>query len=198
MNDELIRKRFGRLVVIKINNESLEYICKCDCGKEKITIKKYLIYGQTKSCGCLHKENPNKFKKTHGQSKTQAYRCWQAMKNRCLNSNGNRFSDWGGRGIDICDRWKQSFENFIEDMGNTDKGMSLERIDNERGYFKENCEWIPKGNQNKNKRSVPLVNLKGEMITLKEVWKRLNNKYCHQTIINKFKKNKLDDILKKM
>ena len=90
---DLVNKKFGKLEVIQVIKESPYpiYLCKCECGYEKIALRKYLLNGQTISCGCLKKNLPHLFKKTHGLIKTQAYHSWQGMKNRCLNKNDKYF-----------------------------------------------------------------------------------------------------------
>jgi hypothetical protein len=122
----------------------------CDCGKIKTSKFNSLSMGKVKSCGCYRKSfRPNL---THGMSKTRTYRIWRHMINRCHLENHPRFSEWGGRGIKVCDRWRYSFENFWEDMGEAKGNLSIDRINNQKGYSKENCRWATLEQQAQNKR----------------------------------------------
>ena len=154
----MIGKRFGMLTVqheaaIDYNPQTKRkshkwYCCKCDCGNHKV-IRGYAIKnGNNKSCGCLLLEQPI----THGMSKTPTYASWQAMKSRCLNTNQKSFLDYGKKGIEICTRWINSFEAFLEDMGERPKGCTLDRIDFTKGYYKENCRWATYHMQSNNRR----------------------------------------------
>jgi hypothetical protein len=117
---------------------------------------------------------------THGKSHTRTYGAWQSMKSRCLNPNHKRFNDWGGRGIKICKRWQDSFENFLEDMGEKPtKDHSLERINNDKGYSPDNCKWATKLEQSQNRR-MPKHNTSG----VKGV-SYYNNKYNARITVNK-------------
>lgn len=105
----------------------------------------------------------------HGLCRTPIYIKWYSIKSRCENKNNDSYKNYGGRGIRVCDRW-QKFENFLEDMGNSFKeGMSIERIDNNGNYCKENCKWIPMIEQVRNKRNVVLYEYKGEKLTIPEL-----------------------------
>jgi len=91
-------------------------------------------------------------KNTHGMSRSKEYTCWKAFKNRCLNSKNSQFKDYGGRGITVSDEWMR-FENFYADMGNCPPGCEIDRIDNEKGYSKDNCRWTTKKTNARNRRS---------------------------------------------
>lgn len=116
--------------------------CK-DCGK--------VLEARNKSGFCDSHVRQHT-KKTHGKTGTPAYKVWEKIRGRCNNPNNNRYYLYGGRGIEVCERW-DSFENFYEDMGEPN-GSSIDRIDNYKGYCKENCRWIPRADQGKNKRNV--------------------------------------------
>jgi len=88
----------------------------------------------------------------YGNSKTRTHKSWSAMRERCLNVNSDKFANYGGRGITICDRW-MSFENFYFDMGGRPEGTSIDRIDNDGNYEPENCKWSTSSEQNRNKRT---------------------------------------------
>jgi hypothetical protein len=130
------------------------YLCKCDCGNEKIIRADCLKSGNSKSCGCLWKEKCTN--RTHGASHGKTfmpeYKVWTGMKMRCQNPNAHGYKYWGGRGIKLCERW-QSFENFIADMGPrpSDK-HSIDRIDNDKHYEPGNCHWVTRDTQRKNQR----------------------------------------------
>jgi hypothetical protein len=150
--NDLTGQKFNRLKVIsRANNLSgkTAWNCVCDCGNESIVNGRDLKNGHTKSCGCLAIET----RTTHGLSKSPEYQVWRAMRSRCLSDNDPRYHDYGGRGITVCDRWNNSFEAFIEDMGmRPSNDLTLERIDNEKGYFPANCRWATWSDQIRNQR----------------------------------------------
>ena len=162
---DMIGKRFGRLVVISRAENSKaghpRWNCLCDCGGTTITDGQDLRNGHTKSCGCLHKERDSEVHIKHGMSETPNYGVWTDMKQRCLNPNNKHYKDYGGRGIVVCERWDK-FENFYADMGNKPKGLTLERRDNNKGYFPENCFWATRKEQNRNKRSNRIIKYDGK------------------------------------
>ena len=166
---DLKDKRFGKLFVIKKVNKpegsvvsEARWECSCDCGNVKIIKGSKLRSGETKSCGCLRSELLSNRSKTHGMSKTRNYKVWSNMKNRCINVNNPRFNDYGGRGIAVCERWVNSFENFISDMGEPPSAKhSIERINNSLGYSKENCIWVVDSVQARNQRRNVNLTLNG-------------------------------------
>lgn len=103
----------------------------------------------------------------HGKKRTRVYRIWSGIINRCTNPNEPAYPDYGGRGISVCDRWR-AFPNFYADMGDPLPGMSIERVDNDRGYEPNNCKWATRTEQNRNKRSCRLLTMGGETKTLVE------------------------------
>lgn len=147
---QMIGIKYGKLTVIEEAEKvtkALRYKCKCDCGNFYVVTGGDLRNGHTKSCGCWKKE----FKKTHGMSETSEYTIWEGIIQRCTNPNSNAYKHYGGRGITVCERWLK-FENFFEDIGKKPKGLTIERKNNELGYFKENCCWDTYLVQTRNQR----------------------------------------------
>lgn len=146
--------KFGSLKALKRDQErtnsskskAIYWLFQCDCGQIKSIIKTTVVNLVTTSCGCK-----NNF---HGLTHTPEYCVWESMKKRCLNKNNHAYPRYGGRGITVCERWLESAANFVEDMGlrPSDKHQ-LDRIDNNKGYYKENCRWVLSIINNKNKRN---------------------------------------------
>jgi len=184
----LTGKIFGKLAVIsrqgsdKSGKNSI-WLCKCECGNFCCVVRCNLIQNHTNSCGCFAIENSIKIFTTHGKSYSKAYFHWTDMKTRCTNKKNKGYKNYGGRGITICERWLNSFENFLEDMGYPENEMSLERIDNKKGYFKENCKWIPKNQQAKNRHVNHYIKYKGDYITAREFWERTGKKSSYATCL---------------
>lgn len=135
-------QRFGNLVVlsskpIKVAGSGFCYSCVCDCGGALLVRATYLVTGRVISCGCTAHRNT-----THGLSHTKTYATWNAMRDRCNNPASDSYKWYGGRGIKVCERWNNSFENFLEDMGERPEGMEIDRILNDCGYEKGNCRWV--------------------------------------------------------
>jgi len=151
---DLTGQVFGRLTVIAyvgIKNRAAIWTCFCKCGN-KIKIRTAdLRRGHTKSCGCLQKDLSRKRLTKHGLWDTPSYQSWRSMKQRCTNPTNIAYKYYGGRGISFCSRW-DAFENFFEDMGERPIGLTLERVDNEKGYSKENCKWANQKEQIRNSR----------------------------------------------
>lgn len=143
--------------------------CVCRCGKKKTFILSNLGNGKTRSCGCLSRELRRSMAKhgaCAGDQESRTYRAWIEMKVRCSNKNKIAWQNYGGRGIQVCDRWLHSFENFLADMGECPSDRSLDRIDNGSGYSKDNCRWATKVEQNNNKRSNRWFEHDGKRMTI--------------------------------
>lgn len=178
--------KFGRLTTIKIidfRHKNQVWQCKCDCGNI-CEVNKAHLGKDTKSCGCLAREIQSKLKTKHGKTKTKEFQVLNWMKSRCYNPNNKRYSDYGGRGIKICDRWmdkEKGFENFLEDMGKrpTDK-HSIDRINVNGDYTPENCRWATIDIQVSNKRNNILITYKEKTATVAE-WSRITG--IHRVIL---------------
>lgn len=165
---DLTGERFGHLVVLSQAEDyisphgvvSHRWLCQCDCGNKTIVTASGLKSKEhrTKSCGCMH--HP----KTHGLTNAHIYNVWTNMKQRCNNPHHKAYKNYGARGITVCDEWSNSSEAFFKwafDNGYSE-GLELDRIDNNLGYFPENCRWITHKEQQLNKRNNRLVEYNGE------------------------------------
>ena len=173
---DILNKRFSRLLVkqpVGLLNNRMVWLCRCDCGKEINVAGQLLRNGSVRSCGCLKLDQFTTRFTTHGKSKTPLYKVWRAMLNRCNNPNDKSYSDYGGRGIKVCDRWAL-FETFLADMGErpSDKHQ-IDRIDNDGNYCPENCQWVTRDIQVKNKRNNHFITANGETLHLSEWARRL-------------------------
>ena len=165
--------KYNRLTAIKFSHKAKtnqHWLFKCDCGNEKIISVSYVKSGATKSCGCLRKNNGRKI--IHGKTGTKIYKCWCSMKRRCLDKNRKDYKHYGGRGITVCHKWLK-FINFYKDMGEKPKGLTLDRIDNNGDYCKENCRWATRKEQQNNRRDNYLITYKGKTQTINQWAERL-------------------------
>lgn len=155
---DLTGQKFGRLTVLeRTENKGIQvcWKCQCDCENITTTTSYHLRHGHTQSCGCLQKERTVKAHKTHGKLQTRLHGIWTGMKARCFNPNRKMYQYYGGRGIKVCDEWKDSFQAFYDwAMSNGyEDHLTIDRIDNDGNYCPENCRWVSVQTQNCNKRS---------------------------------------------
>lgn len=151
--------------------------CRCFCGEETIVDEDKLRSGNTKSCGCLSREIGSRWEGMHGhRSRAQysrTYNSWSGMKQRCTNPKTKEFRYYGARGITVCERWMNSFENFLADMGDAPPGLSLDRIESNGNYEPGNCRWADWDTQERNRRSNRRVVIGGINLTVAEASRAL-------------------------
>lgn len=170
-------ERYGKLVAIRragANKHGVSmWLCRCDCGVEKIVSSMCFRAGKTKSCGChrsdvlcagragLHAQSLR-----HGKSNTREHRIWQNILHRCLTPTAGGYERYGGRGVKVCDRWqgKSGFESFLADMGPApSRSHTVDRIDNDGNYEPENCRWATPKQQATNRRNNKPLEFRGEV-----------------------------------
>lgn len=157
---DLVGKQYGRLLVLARQRDAAPPVmwhCRCSCGGLLVVRGSALTSGNSKSCGCLVRESMarvGRANRTHGLSHTVEYNSWRAMLGRCYDPDNNKYHLYGKRGIRVCDRWRDSFENFLADMGRRpEPGLSLDRFPDTSGNYEPmNCRWATASQQNKNRR----------------------------------------------
>lgn len=168
-NDE-----FGVLTALSLTRSGHPryWLCRCICGVEKEIKQSHLVSGGTRSCGCKRLEAIGNAVKTHGKSKTAEYSIWCGIINRCTNPNDHRsYSRYGAKGITICERWRNSFEAFLEDMGpRPSPKHSIDRYPNHRGnYEPDNCRWATWQEQQRNRSDTSMVVMDGRPIAIADL-----------------------------
>ena len=171
---DLQGQTFGRLRVLSRAENSAkkeaQWNCVCDCGRMYVARAYLLVSGKIVSCGCRRFS----VNLSHGLSKDPLYRIWVNMLSRCYNPQAKCFHNYGGRGITVCDRWRDSLQNFVDDMAPRPRGGTIERIDNNGDYCPENCRWATMLEQSNNKRTNVYVTIGNERKTVAEWCKTLN------------------------
>lgn len=172
---------FGRLTVLSYAGSRIGkdkryhyWACSCSCGKTAVVRGHCLSGGATRSCGCILREynRSGVARLVHGMKDSPEYTTWCVMRQRCNDPNCRSFPDYGGRGITVCDTWDRSFVDFLADMGlRPSSGHSIDRIDRDGPYSRENCRWATRGEQANNKRNNRFLVHEGETLTAAE-WSR--------------------------
>lgn len=175
----LVGRRFGRLIVIRRHRDGerhTKWLCRCDCGKKKIVASDKLLNGETKSCRCLFSEMLGKRSLKHGNTinrkPTREYEAWANAKTRCYNPRNEKYKNYGKRGIKMCSRWKDSFANFIKDMGKCPEGKTLDRKNVNGDYEPLNCQWSTREEQMNNTTKNIFLKFKGQRLTIAQ-WARM-------------------------
>jgi hypothetical protein len=182
MAENLTGQKFGKLTVVEKagNNKQGKqmWVCKCDCGK--IKSKPALTYelksGKVKSCGCLYFESNKERNKTHGLTHSRLYQVWQGVISRCYYIKNAAFKNYGGRGITVCEEWRNSFESFYEwamSHGYSDE-LTLDRINVNGNYCPKNCRWVSMKEQQNNRRNNKIVSYKNKEYTIAQLAEKLN------------------------
>jgi hypothetical protein len=171
----LAGRRFGRLIAIRPDRtgKTIRWECECDCGNTcSIPISSLSKKRPTESCGCLWKETVAGCTRTHGQSETYLYRIWTLIIQRCRNPNNPAYPRYGGRGITICDQWRESFEEFASSIGDRPSPThSIDRINNDGNYEPGNVRWATKEEQGNNSRKNHLLAFQGVTRTISQ-WEK--------------------------
>ena len=197
-SENLVGMKFGRLTVIDRESPKSKktkglWVCKCECGNVIKVNTSALKSGNTTSCGCKRKETLRQLRTKHGESDTRLYKVWLDMKRRCYNAKDVDYKNYGGRGITVCDEWKDSFVSFSQwayENGydkDAPKGQcTIDRIDVNGCYEPENCRWVNIHIQSNNKRNNRILTYNGESHTLSEWCEIVNIPYnCLQLRLNK-------------
>lgn len=175
---DIAGKKFNKLTAIKFSHMDENYcqfwLFKCDCGNEKIIKMRNVELGTTVSCTCHIRKLTTK----HGYTNNPVFNIWKKIKARCHDSNDQAYAYYGGRGLSMSEEWKDSFDTFVRDMGvRPSKNHSIDRIDNDIGYSKENCKWSTKHEQQMNRRNTIYVDYNGEKVKLFELCEKINVDY---------------------
>jgi hypothetical protein len=175
-HSEVLNKKFGLLHVLQYHGKDARsnslFLCKCDCGNSTLASFTHLKHGRRTSCGCY---KPGGL--SHGMRRTPEYITWCDMIKRCYNQKVDKYRFYGGRGITVCDDWRNSFQAFFEDMGYRPEGMTLDRINPNGNYCKENCRWADDRTQIVNRRGQVTYEFEGRQLTLPEIAKATGINY---------------------
>ena len=188
---DLTGQKFGRLTVIEraenTKSGKARWLCRCDCGriKSKSVTTNDLMSGKIKSCGCLYFESNKGRNKKHGLCHSRIYNIWFSLKQRCNYKCHRQYFNYGGRGIKVCDEWEHNFQAFYDwAMANGYKDdLTIDRIDNNKGYSPDNCRWVDMKTQQKNRTNNRIVIYYGVEYTVAKLAEKLNIPY--QTLLHR-------------
>lgn len=176
-------QRFGRLTALyRLNNyhkNGVYWLCVCDCGNLSEVLSTNLYRNHTTSCGCLQKDTISKIAKKHGKTGTKLYSTWKRIKRFCYNINVKKYKHYGGRGITMCDEWKNDFQAFY-DWAMTNgyqEGLTIDRINVNGNYEPTNCRWATMKQQERNRTNNKYININGDIRCLSEWCETLGLKY---------------------
>lgn len=191
---DLTGQKFNKLTPIKYLGKS-KWLCKCDCGNVTEVQRGHLQNGHTKSCGCLtHKPNKNNLK--HGLCNTRLYNIYRGMKQRCYYDKHSHYKDYGGRGITICKEWLHDFQAFY-DWSVThgyDDNLTIDRVDNNKGYSPDNCRFVSNFEQQNNRRDNVYLTYDNKTLSIRD-WAKELNVNVKTLYTRKFKNWNVKDVL---
>lgn len=182
--------RFGQITLVSIVESPRRgtfWLCRCDCGNEVVKYAGHIRAGQAKSCGCVKGAH-----RTHQMSGSSEYRAWDNARSRCYRENDRKYPTYGGRGVRMCEAWRQSFEAFIADMGKKPTSLhTLDRINNDGNYEPSNCRWATRTEQNNNRSFNRHLMLNGELLTVAQAARAVG--LPHATILHRLDAGKSDE-----
>lgn len=164
---DITGQKFNYLTAIKIESRNpLKWLCLCDCGNTHVVRAGNLMHGKVKSCGCLQKHGNPK----HNMSYTRLYRIYHGILRRCYNNHEDAYARYGGSGLLMCDEWKEDFMAFVNwaNRSGYNDSLTIDRIDNAKGYSPDNCRWADKKTQSNNRRNCIMFTHNGKTQTLKQ------------------------------
>ena len=188
---DLIGQHFGMLTVVEKaegkfynNKEYKQWLCRCDCGKEKVIMQTNLMSGRSTNCGCQRILKIQKATKTHGMTNSRLYVLYKGILARCYNKNHQHYKEYGGRGIGVCSEWLEDFMNFYNwaiangyDKNAPRGKCTLDRINNDGNYEPSNCRWVDMNMQANNTRKNVMVEIDGKKLSLSQWAKMYGMKY---------------------
>lgn len=200
---DITGNKYGRLTVLEFaesKKKAAFFKCKCECGNITVVASASLRYGLTSSCGCIAKEVSGNRARTHGEAKkTKEYRTWEGLKSRCYTESDKRYYCYGAIGIKVCDRWKDSYENFLADMGRAPgPEYSIDRKNVKGDYEPENCRWATDLEQANNKSTTVWIEYEGRKLSLHNWSKELSVNYKSLHKLIKYKKMSFENAIKKL
>lgn len=164
---DLVGEKYGRLMVLEYAHRNPRgksmWKCRCDCGNTKVVLGTHLTSGHTTSCGCYNEDIIKSRVATHGMSKTRLYNIWRVMRKRCGYENATNYENYGAKGIRVCDEWHDysKFRDWAMSHGYSDN-LTIDRVDNNKGYTPENCRWVDMKTQARNNSRNKLIMFRGE------------------------------------